>query len=271
MLSSLLSKPLLTARKPSLPAQENGATFMHSPGVLRRRALSPAASPSRAPSSRRGPRTVAAATPPSSPPLLAHLRLALDSTPRLALPYGGAPAEGVKRFSDAVWGAVGCFVSFLVVGAMDTFLFAPQGVPFMLGSFGTISILYFAAGLKAPLLRPHNIVVGHLLASTVAYLAVMLIQPPFVARAVGMAATVFLMLMTGSVHPPGGALVVMLTDNARLRALGPLYILFPGLAGALVLMVGAALTDALKQRFVFEAADVAAVLGFRGRPAPKTA
>jgi len=176
----------------------------------------------------------------------------------------------VKRFSDAVWGAVGCFLSFLAVGALDTFIFAPQGVPFMLGSFGTISILYFAAGLQAPLLRPHNIIGGHVIAASLAYVSVMFIQPAFVARAVGMAATVFVMLMTGSVHPPGGALVVMLTDNARLRALGPLYILFPGLTGALLLMVGAALTDSLKRRFPFELADVTAVLG-RGRPALKTA
>jgi CBS-domain-containing membrane protein len=77
---------------------------------------------------------------------------------------------------------------------------------------------------------------------------------------------VALMLWTGSVHPPGGALVVILLDSHRFQALGPAYILFPGLTGALLLYVAAAATDALKRRFVFELADVTAAL--RLAPAP---
>ena len=53
------------------------------------------------------------------------------------------------------------------------------------------------------------------------------------------------MLWTGAVHPPGGALVLIFADSHRMQALGARYVLYPGLAGAMLLMVAAALTDEL--------------------------
>ena len=137
------------------------------------------------------------------------------------------------------------------------------------GSFGTISVLYFGAGLKAPVLRLWNVVVGHLAAAALAYAALALVHPLWLARALALASTVALMLWTGAVHPPGGALVIILMDSHRFQALGAAYILWPGLAGALALYACAAATDALKRRYVFELADVAAAL--LPRPRPKTA
>ena len=130
-------------------------------------------------------------------------------------------------------------------------------------------MLYFGAGLKAPVLRLWNIVAGHLVAATFAYAALTLLQPLWLARALALASTVAFMLWTGAVHPPGGALVIILLDSHRFQALGATYILWPGLAGALALYAAAAATDALKKRFVFELADVAAAL--RLAPPPKQA
>jgi hypothetical protein len=212
----------------------------------------------------------------------AHLSLAFDGRARLALPQGDAPAVDVQPFSHIVWAFLGCFLSMALFGIADTYFFHPRDLPFIMGrramtraplrrasralmrlvrgSFGTISVLYFGAGLKAPVLRVWNIVVGHLVAAALAYAAFALIQPLWLARALALAATVALMLWTGAVHPPGGALVVILLDSHRFQALGPAYILFPGLAGALLLYIAAAATDALKRRFIFELADVAAAL-----------
>lgn len=138
-------------------------------------------------------------------------------------------------------------------------------------SFGTISVLYFGAGLRAPVLRLWNVVVGHLAAAAFASLALALIQPLWLARAVGLASTVAFMLWTGSVHPPGGALVLILADSAAMQALGGTYLLWPGLAGALALYGFAAATDELKRRFVFELADVAAALRGRKHSSAKVA
>jgi hypothetical protein len=101
-----------------------------------------------------------------------HLELAVDGKARLALPQGALPAEGVGPFSNIVWAFVGCFLSMAALGLADVAFFAPRGLPFLMGSFGTISVLYFGAGLRAPLLRFWNVVVGHLCAAAFACIAV---------------------------------------------------------------------------------------------------
>ena len=57
--------------------------------------------------------------------------------------------------------------------------------------------------------------------------------PP--AACAGLATCVALMLATRSAHPPGGALVLILSQSPGARLLGPLWLLYPGLAGALLL------------------------------------
>ena len=134
-------------------------------------------------------------------------------------------------------------------------------MPFLIGSFGTISVLYFGVGLRAPVLRLWNVVVGHILAGCCAVACLTLLQPLWLARSVALSTTVAAMLWTGSIHPPGGALVMILMESAKFQALGPLYVLYPGLAGALLLYVASAATDAVKRRFVFTSDDVARLFG----------
>lgn len=138
----------------------------------------------------------------------AHLSLAFDGRARLALPQGDAPAVDVQPLSHIVWAFLGCFLSMALFGFADTYFFHPRNVPFIMGrcamscapaprepgahaprprgSFGTISVLYFGAGLKAPVLRLWNIVAGHLIAAALAYAAFALIQPLWLARALAL-------------------------------------------------------------------------------------
>ena len=189
-----------------------------------------------------------------------HLRLAFDGTGRLALPSGSLPAEGAVPLSSIVWAWLGCFVSLCIFGLAEVQL-AARGIPFLVGSFGTISVLYFGVGLKAPVLRPWNVVVGHVIAGCCACACLALVQPIWLARAVALASTVAFMLWTGSIHPPGGALVMLLMESARFQALGPLYVLYPGLFGSLLLFAASAATDEMKRRFVFTSDDVARLFG----------
>ena len=44
------------------------------------------------------------------------------------------------------------------------------------------------------------------------------------------------MIVTDALHPPGGAMVLLFNDSAAFQSLpGPLWLVYPGLAGALVL------------------------------------
>ena len=154
------------------------------------------------------------------------MTLALDGTARLALPQGQLPAEGELAISHAFWAFCGCFASMALFGAVDQYVLAPRGVPFLMGSFGTISVLYFCVGLRAPFLRPWNVIAGHVVAAALACVCVQCVQPLFLARALALACTVATMLWTGCVHPPGGALVLILCDSAKFQALGWTYLLY---------------------------------------------
>ena len=171
--------------------------------------------------------------------------------------------------SHVLWAWVGCFVTISLFGLMDAHL-ASLGVPYMLGSYGTISVLAFGVGLRAPVLRPWNVIAGHLIAASCAVLCLGLPVPVWLARALALASAVAAMLWTGSVHPPGGALVMVLMESAKFQALGWTYVLYPGLAGAMLLMCASAATDELKRRFIFTSDDIAQALG-AGRHAAKTA
>ena len=69
-----------------------------------------------------------------------------------------------------------------------------------------------------------------------------------ICRAVAMATTLPFMLLTGSVHPPGGALVLTLVDSAKMQGLGWWYLICPGMLGLLVLLPLAALANWVKVR-----------------------
>lgn len=71
---------------------------------------------------------------------------------------------------------------------------------------------------------------------------------PRILRAVAMATTLPFMLLTGSVHPPGGALVLTLVDSAKMQGLGWWYLICPGMLGLLVLLPMSALATWVKVR-----------------------
>mmetsp|Transcript_41585 Transcript_41585/g.50445 ORF Transcript_41585/g.50445 Transcript_41585/m.50445 type:complete len:280 (-) Transcript_41585:1072-1911(-) len=182
----------------------------------------------------------------STTPINELVGQAVDPYTRVA---HGSPAGPI---SDAFWGGLGTFVSFCILGVIDVWI-APTGLPFMIGSFGTISILLFGAPTSI-VLNKWNIVVGHLLAAIIILLFMkFFVGPVWLMRALAMGAIVTGMMITGSVHPPGGALILACCDSAKIQALGWWYLLYPGLAGVVVLLVLAHITDLLKAKFVFGA------------------
>lgn len=193
---------------------------------------------------------------PATPSPLVALRLAFDGECRNSLPFDGRPAEAVGPLSDAMWAAMGCFVSCALLGVADLFLKARFGLPLLLGSYGTLSVLFFAVGPSAALLRPWNIVAGHVCAASFALFAISCIQPLWLARAAALGATVGFMRWTGCVHPPGGAIVLVLMDSAAMQNLGLFYLVYPGLVGAAVIAAIGHGTDVLKRRFSFTWADI---------------
>jgi hypothetical protein len=81
-----------------------------------------------------------------------RLSLALDGYSRMALPSETAEEAQKRPISDILWGFVMCFFTIAVLCHVDAFIGATTGQPFMIGAWGTISILAFGA-VDNPVLR----------------------------------------------------------------------------------------------------------------------
>ena len=78
-----------------------------------------------------------------------------------------------------------------------------QGLPLLLGSFGTIAILLFGKP-EAEAVQLWPIMAGQLGATAIAISMLQVFGSSLMTRACAMAATVMYMMWTDSIHPPGG-------------------------------------------------------------------
>ena len=106
----------------------------------------------------------------------------------------------------------------------------------VIGSFGASAVLLFAAP-RAPFSQPRNLIGGHMISAIVGvacfrYLPDLL----FIQASAAVATAIALMMLTRTVHPPGGAtaLIAVIGPEA-IHGMGWAYV-FPVLVGALALM-----------------------------------
>lgn len=112
------------------------------------------------------------------------------------------------------------------------------GHPLLIGSFGASAVLLFGAN-DSPLAQPRNLVTGHLVSAIVAVIVVALFGSNQLTMAIGVGLAIFVMNLTHTTHPPGGATALIGVQGAA----GPEYILFPVLASALILLATALFTN----------------------------
>lgn len=112
------------------------------------------------------------------------------------------------------------------------------GYPLLIGSFGASAVLLFGA-TDSPLSQPRNFVGGHLISAIVAVIVVALFGSTPYTMALGVGLAIFVMNLTHTTHPPGGATALIGVQGA----VGPMFILIPVLAGTLILLVTAVFTN----------------------------
>ena len=144
---------------------------------------------------------------------------------------GPRPAMSLRY---ALWSFLSATLGILAICEITALV----GHPLLIGSFGASAVLLFGA-TESPLAQPRNLVGGHFLSACVAVSMVALFgsSPLTMALAVGLA--IFVMNLTNTTHPPGGATALIGVQGA----VGPDFILLPVLAGALILLVMAVFTN----------------------------
>nr|WP_320116539.1 HPP family protein [uncultured Desulfuromonas sp.] len=150
-----------------------------------------------------------------------------------------APLVGPRSsmtFHDSLWsflsGTFGILVIFWLTELLD--------FPLLIGSFGASAVLLFGAA-DSPLAQPRNVIAGHVVSAVVAVCVVALLGTGQLAIAVAVGLAIFVMNVTHTTHPPGGATALIGVQGGA----GPEYIVIPVLLGALILLLTALITNNL--------------------------
>jgi CBS-domain-containing membrane protein len=153
---------------------------------------------------------------------------------RLKAPiWGQRPPLSIKY---AIWSFASGTLGILAIFEITNLV----GQPLLIGSFGASAVLLFGA-TDSPLAQPRNLVGGHLVSASVAVFVVALFGSTPLTVAFGVGLAIFMMNLTHTTHPPGGATALIGIQ----AAVGPRFILFPVLTGALILLTTALFTNNL--------------------------
>lgn len=142
------------------------------------------------------------------------------------------------NMADAVTAAVGGFLS---IGTL-LLLTLMTGTPWLIASLGASCVLVFGAW-NAPFSQPRNIIGGHAISGLIGISFYGFFgNHPFVVSA-AVALSIFLMMLTKTVHPPGGA-------NPIIIMLGGYdwhYLFSPIIVGAVVIILYAVVLNNIRQ------------------------
>ncbi|HID45520.1 MAG TPA: CBS domain-containing protein [Chromatiaceae bacterium] len=132
-----------------------------------------------------------------------------------------------------------------LVMLVSSFFLEPRDLPWVVASMGASAVLLFAVPL-GPLSQPWPFAGGHLISGLIGVTLATLIQEPVLAAALAVSLAIFVMYVTGCLHPPGGATALtVVAGGDAIRAMGYEYLLTPVLANIVVMLAWALLINNL--------------------------
>jgi CBS domain-containing membrane protein len=136
------------------------------------------------------------------------------------------------------WSFLGSFIGIGVIAFLQSRILDPGSQVFLLGSFGASSVLVYGA-IQSPLAQPRNLIGGHVISALIG-VSVYQLLPDILWLTAPLAVSLSIVGMqwTKTLHPPGGATaLIAVSGSAQLKSLGFLYVLYPVLSGALILLL----------------------------------
>lgn len=153
------------------------------------------------------------------------------------------PVSGAERIRSALGALVGigftAFISLWIAKqtGLSLWLVAP---------IGASAVLVFAVP-ASPLAQPWSVVAGNTISAMAGLLCSILITDPVIAAATAVSSAIGLMFLTRSLHPPGGAMALLIV-LAGVK--DPTFLLFPAFTNSLLLVIaGIAYNTAFKRNY----------------------
>jgi len=159
---------------------------------------------------------------------------------------GDARSPPGVGFTEVLWAWLGSVLGIGVIGYFSSSFFEPRDLTLIIGSFGASAVLVYAA-IKSPLAQPRNLVGGHIISGLVGVLCYQLFgKTIWIAAAFAVSLAIAAMLITRTLHPPGGATaLIAVIGGDTIHKLGFIYAFMPAGLGAFILMVVALLVNNL--------------------------
>ena len=161
---------------------------------------------------------------------------------------GGAKSPSRVGLTEILWSWIGSAIGIGICGYLSSKYFEPRDVMFIIGSFGASAVLVYGA-VNSPLAQPRNVIGGHIVSGLVGVASFHFFGgTPWVAAAMGVSLAIVAMLVTKTLHPPGGATaLIAVIGGEKVHELGILYAFIPAGLGAFILVVIAVLINNLSK------------------------
>jgi CBS domain-containing membrane protein len=145
----------------------------------------------------------------------------MTAAQRIARALG--PAVARPNLHETLRAAVGAGAGLLATGLLVAVL--PQvganPPPFLIAPLGATAFLLFVVP-NSPLAQPWSAVIGNLLSALVALAVIRLLPDPRLAAALAVSLAVFAMILARAMHPPGGAVALLIALTSQPDRLLPL-------------------------------------------------
>lgn len=145
--------------------------------------------------------------------------------------------ETLVDFQEHVWTFFGSFIGIGLIGLLQSLYLSVSDNLFLVGSFGATSVLIYGV-INSPLAQPRNVIGGHLISAVVGVVCNGLIPIPWLAAALAVSASIVLMQVTKTLHPPGGATaLIAIIGSTKIQSLGFFYVISPIGSGIFILLM----------------------------------
>lgn len=151
---------------------------------------------------------------------------------------GGAESPPGLPFPEVLWSGLGAVIGVGLCAYISSRFLEPIGLTLIVGSLGASAVLVCGA-IKSPLAQPRNVLGGHVISALVGVACYKMAGGPvWLAAGLGVSLSIMAMLVTQTLHPPGGATALTaVIGGERIHELGYLYALMPIAAGAATLIL----------------------------------
>jgi CBS-domain-containing membrane protein len=159
---------------------------------------------------------------------------------------GGATSPPGGPARDFIWSWAGSLIGIGLCSYLSARYLEPRDLSLIIGSFGASAVLVYSA-IKSPLAQPRNLVGGHVLSGLVGVASYQFFGSTiWLAAAMAVSIAIVFMLITKTLHPPGGATaLIAVIGGPKIHSLGYLYAFLPAGVGAVILLVVALLVNNL--------------------------